>query len=441
MTRPARRWHAGSAESGDRIAIVAGLRTPFARQGTAFKHLSAVELGQIVVRELVARSDVDPKEISLLVYGQAIPSPRAPNVAREVVFGANLAEATEAFSVVRACASSLQATTSAAESLLTGAHDVAIVGGVDSASDVPVTVSRALATALVDVQKARSLPDKLRSIAHLSARDLLPVPPALREASTGLTMGEHAERMAKDMGISRKAQDELAHRSHQRAATAWERGVFDDEVMHVMDPGGDGRPVTQDNVVRRGGTLESYEKLAPVFDPAHGTVTAGTSSALTDGASALLLMTESRAKALGKRPLAYLKSWAYAALAPKDGLLMGPAYATPLALDRAGVTLGDLDLVEMHEAFAAQVLCNLQAFASNRFAEEKLGRSARIGEVDMDRFNVNGGSLSLGHPFGATGARLLLGLARELRRRGGALGLATACAAGGLGGSVVLEAA
>jgi acetyl-CoA acyltransferase len=441
MNVSARRWHAGSAKNGDRIAIVAGLRTPFARQGTAFKYLDAASLGQLVVRELVARSDVDPREVSLVIFGQAIPSPRAPNVAREIVFGANLPDATDAYTVVRACASSLQATTSAAESLLTGAHDVAIVGGVDSASDVPVTVSRALANALVDVQKARSLPDKIRSVAHLSARDLLPVPPALREASTGLTMGEHAERMAKDMGITRRAQDELAHRSHARATTAWERGVFDEEVMHVMDPGGDGRPVTQDNVVRRRSTLEAYEKLAPVFDPAHGTVTAGTSSALTDGASALLLMTEAKARELGKQPLAYLRAWGYAALAPKDGLLMGPAYSTPLALDRAGIQLADVDLFEMHEAFAAQVLCNLQAFASNRFAEEKLGRASRLGEVDIDRLNVNGGSLALGHPFGATGTRLLLSLARELRRRGGALGLATACAAGGLGGSIVLEAA
>lgn len=439
MTTPARRWHAGSAKDGDRIAIVHGLRTPFARQGTAFKHLTAVELGQAVVRELVARSDVDPKEISLLVYGQAIPSPRAPNVAREVVFGANLPASTEAFTVVRACASSLQATTSAAEALLAGSHDVAIVGGVDSASDVPVTVSRGLASALVDLQKARTIPDKLRSIAHLSAKDLLPVPPALREASTGLTMGEHAERMAKDMGIGRKAQDELAHRSHVRAAAAWDRGVFDDDVMHVMAAPSFDRPVTQDNVVRRSSTLESYERLAPVFDPVHGTVTAGTSSALTDGASALLLMTESKAKELGKTPLAYLRSWAYAALDPKDGLLMGPAYATPIALDRAGVSLGELDLIEMHEAFAAQVLCNVQALGSNRFAEEKLGRASRVGEVDPERLNVNGGSLALGHPFGATGARLLMMLARELRRRGGKLGLATACAAGALGGSVVLE--
>jgi acetyl-CoA acyltransferase len=436
-----RRWNAGSAEGRDRIALVAGLRTPFVRQGTAFKHLSALDLGSLVVRELVARADVDPRAISLLVYGQAVPSPRVPNIAREIVLSANLPERMDAFTVVRACASSLQATASAAEAILTGAHDLAIVGGVDSASDVPVTVSRALATALVDASRARSLADKARSFAHLSARDLLPVPPALREASTGLTMGEHAERMAKDMGISRKAQDELAHRSHVRAAAAWERGVFDDEVMRVVGPPAEDRPTVEDNVVRKRSDLEAYAKLTPVFDPAHGTVTAATSSALTDGASALLLASEAKVEELGLRPLAWIRSWGFAALSPAEGLLMGPAYATPLALDRARITLADLDLVEMHEAFAAQVLCNMQAFSSRRFAEEKLGRASRIGEIDEARLNVNGGSIALGHPFGATGARLLLGLARELRRRGGKLGLATACAAGGLGGSVVLEAA
>ncbi len=436
-----RRWNAGSADAGDRIALVAGLRTPFMRQGTAFKDLSPVDLGSLVVRELVARADVDPRALSLLVFGQAVPSPRTPNIAREIVFGASLPDTTDAFTVVRACASSLQATTSAAEAILTGAHDLAIVGGVDSASDVPVTVSRPLATALASASRARSLTDKARSFAHLSARDLLPVPPALREASTGLTMGEHAERMAKDMGISRRSQDELAHRSHVRASAAWERGVYDDEVMRVVTPPAEDRPTVRDNVVRKSGDLDAYAKLPPVFDPEHGTVTAASSSALTDGASALLLASEAKVKELGLRPIAWLRSWGYAALSPAEGLLMGPAYATPLALDRAGVTLADMDLVEMHEAFAAQVLCNIQAFTSRRFAEEKLGRATRIGEVDEARLNVNGGSIALGHPFGATGARLLLGLAHELRRRGGKLGLATACAAGGLGGSVVLEAA
>lgn len=425
-----------------RVAIVAGLRTPFAKQGSAYKHLSALELGCIVVRELLERTPIPPREIGLVVYGQALPNPAAPNIAREIVLGTGMPKSIEAFSVVRACATSFQAATSAAESILAGQHDVAIVGGADSASDVPITVSRKLASALVAAQKARSLLDKVRAFADLAPRDLLPVPPALREPSTGLTMGEHAEQMAKESGIARVDQDRLAHRSHQRAAEAWERGVFDAEVMHVLPPPAFDRPITQDNLVRRESSVESYAKLAPVFDRAHGSVTAGNSSPLTDGASALLLMSEDKAKSLGLAPLGYLRSWAYAALDPDDGLLMGPAYASPIALDRAGLRLADMDLVDMHEAFAAQVLCNTKAFASRRFAEDKLGRtSGPLGEIDEERFNVHGGSIALGHPFAATGARMMHTVLRELKRRGGQFGLATACAAGGLGASVVLEVA
>jgi acetyl-CoA acyltransferase len=425
-----------------RVAIVAGLRTPFAKQGTAYKGLSALDLGCLVVRELCERAAIDRRVVDLVVYGQAVPSPAAPNIAREIVLGAGLPKSVEAFSVVRACATSFQAATSAAESILAGQHDVAIVGGADSASDVPITVSKKLASALIDAQKARSLGDKLRAFAHLGARDFLPVPPALREPSTGLTMGEHAEKMAKEAGITRAEQDRVAHRSHVRAAAAWERGVLDAEVMHVLPPPAFDRPIAQDNLVRRDATALSYAKLPPVFDRHHGTVTAGNSSPLTDGASALLLMSEEKAKALGCAPLGYLRSWAYAALDPNDGLLMGPAYASPMALDRAGLRLADLDVVDMHEAFAAQVICNTKAFASRRFAEEKLGRtSGPLGEIDEDRFNVHGGSIALGHPFAATGARMIHTVLRELARRRGQFGLATACAAGGLGASVVLEAA
>lgn len=425
----------------ERVAIVQGLRTPFAKRCTAYRALSAVELGALVVRELVARAELDPREVGAVVYGQAVPSPAAPNVAREIVLGAGLPKGVEAFSVVRACATSFQATTSAAEAILSGQHDAAIAGGADSASDVPITVSRKLAAAFVEAQNARTFASKLRVLSRLSPRDLVPVPPALREPSTGLTMGEHAEQMAKDMGIAREEQDRFAHRSHQRAADAWERGLFDDEVMHVLPPPSFDRPVHHDNLVRREADLESYASLPPVFDRTHGSVTAGNSSPLTDGASALLLMKESKAKALGHTPLGFLRAWAYAALDPDDGLLLGPAYATPLALDRAKLCLGDMDVIDMHEAFAAQVLANEKAFASRRFAEEKLGRTEPIGEIDRERLNVHGGSIALGHPFAATGARMMHTVLRELRRRGGQFGLATTCAAGGLGAAVVLEAA
>jgi len=423
----------------ERLAIVSGLRTPFAKQASAYRNLSAQDLARLVVRELVLRSEIDPREIDLCVYGQVVPSVSAPNIAREVVLGTGLPKNIEAFSVSRACATSFQALTSSAEAILAGQATAAICGGADSSTDVPITVSRKLAGALVDASKAKTLADKLRIFSKLSPRDLIPVAPAIKEPTTGLSMGESAEKMAREGGISRAAQDAFAHRSHSRASAAWKSGLFADEVMHVVPGPSFDKPISEDNLVRHDSEIASYEKLKPAFDRKFGTVTAGNSSALTDGASALLVMSESKAKALGYTPLGYLRSWAYAALDPAGWMLMGPSYASPLALDRAGLTLKDIDLVDMHEAFASQILCNVQAFGSRRFAEEKLGRSAAIGEIDDSRFNVHGGSLALGHPFAATGARMVITVLRELKRRGGKFGLATACAAGGLGAALVLE--
>lgn len=429
----------GSHAKPERIAIVAGLRTPFAKQGSVFGDLSALDLGKIVTSELLARAELDPKEIGLVVFGQVVPSIAAPNIAREVVLGTGMPKSIEAFSVSRACATSFQAMTSAAEAILAGQHAVAIAGGADSTSDVPITVSKKLAHALVEANKAKTLPEKIRAFTKLTPRDFLPVPPALKEPTTGLSMGESAEKMAKEAGIRRDDQDAFAHRSHARAAKAWESGVFANEVMHVLPPPAFDTPFSNDNVVRNDSSIESYAKLKPVFDRKYGTVTAGNSSPLTDGAAALLLMKESKAKALGYQPLGYLKAWAYAALDPAGWMLMGPSYATPIALDRAGLSLKDMDVVDMHEAFAAQVLCNVKAFGSKQFAEEKLGRSKAIGEIDDAKFNVHGGSIAIGHPFAATGARMVTTVLNELKRSGGKYGLATACAAGGLGAAVVLE--
>ncbi len=431
----------GGKQSGDRIAIVAGLRTPFARSGSAYKGMSALDLGRGVVSEIVRCSELDPNEIGMCIYGQVVPSLSAPNIAREIVLGTNLPKDIEAFSVSRACATSFQSMTSAAEAMLAGQHDVAVTGGADSASDVPIAVSKKLAGVLVDAQKAKTLGDKLRVFSKLSPRDFIPVPPALKEPTTGLTMGESAEKMAREAGISRADQDAFADRSHKRAAAAWKNGLFEREVMHVLPPPKFENAVAKDNNVREDSTVDAYAKLKPAFDRKYGTVTAGNSSPLTDGASALILMTEKKAKELGYKPIGFLRSWAYAALDPGGWMLMGPSYATPIALDRAGLKLKDMDLVDMHEAFAAQILCNKQAFSSKKFAEEKLGRSEAIGEIDESTFNVHGGSISIGHPFAATGARMVTTVLHELKRRGGQFGLATACAAGGLGAAVVLEAA
>ncbi|RMG18145.1 MAG: acetyl-CoA C-acyltransferase FadI [Planctomycetota bacterium] len=427
--------------SGRRAAIVAGLRTPFVKMGTSYRDLSARELGALVVRELVERSGIDPRWIQQVVYGQVVPTVSAPNIAREVVFGANLPRSIEAYSVSRACATSYQSTANVVDAIQQGLVDCAISGGADSASDVPITVSKRLQKALVALSNARSAGAKLRAFRGLSPKDLLPEPPALTEPSTGLTMGESAEKMAKENRIGREEQDAFAHRSHVRAAAAWREGRFDGEVMPVYVPPRYEVAVTRDGTVRDDSQLDKYASLRPAFDRRWGTITAGNSSPLTDGASALLLMSEERARAEGLEILGVVRSYAFAALDPRGQMLMGPSYATPIALERAGVSLSDLDLIDMHEAFAAQVLSNLQAFASKEFAARELGRSEPIGEVDMDRFNVNGGSIALGHPFAATGARQITQTLQELKRRGGGLALCTACAAGGLGAAMVLEAA
>jgi acetyl-CoA acyltransferase len=423
-----------------RVAIVAGLRTPFAKQGTAYSRLSALDLGRMVVAELIERAGIPKNEVQALVYGQVVPSLGAPNIAREIVLGVGLPRTVDAYSVSRACATSYQSTISLAQAIQDGSIDVGIAGGADSASDVPMTVSRRLSEALVRASKARSLPDRVRAFAGLGLGDLAPVPPALKEPSTGLTMGESAEKMAKLNGISREKQDEFAHGSHVRAARAWAEGRFADEVMTAYVPP-KYEAFREDNLVRKDSELEAYAKLKPVFDRQHGSVTAGNSSPLTDGASALLMMSEEKAASIGLSVLGFVKSHAFCAVDPFDQLLIGPAYATPMALDRADLKLKHMDLVDMHEAFAAQVLSNTQALESDKFAREKLGRDRKVGIIDWERFNVNGGSIALGHPFAATGARQITQTLRELKRRGGQYALCTACAAGGLGAAIVLEAA
>ncbi|WP_445768103.1 acetyl-CoA C-acyltransferase FadI [Rheinheimera sp.] len=427
-----------STRQGDRIAIVAGLRTPFAKQATEFHGVSALDLGKLVVNELLIRSELDAKLVEQLVYGQVVQMPEAPNIAREIVLGTGMNVQTDAFSVSRACATSFQSVVSVAESMLAGISHIAIAGGADSSSVLPIGVSKKLARALVDVNKARTFGQKLAIFRRLGLKDLLPVPPAVAEYSTGLSMGDTAEQMAKSHGISRADQDALAHRSHTLAAQAWQNGLMQQEVMTAhVEPYA--RFLEMDNNIRQDSKLESYAKLKPVFDRAHGTVTAANATPLTDGASAVLMMTESRAKALGYTPLGYIRSYAFAAIDVYDDMLMGPSYATPIALDRAGLTLDDLTLIEMHEAFAAQALANMKMFASKKFAADKLGRANAIGEIDMAKFNVQGGSLAYGHPFAATGTRLIVQTLNELKRRGGGIGLTTACAAGGLGAAMIVE--
>lgn len=427
-----------TTRQGDRIAIVRGLRTPFAKQATEFHGVSALELGKLVVNELLIRSELSPKLIDQLVFGQVVQMPEAPNIAREIVLGTGMNVHTDAFSVTRACATSFQSVVSVAESMMAGVTEIAIAGGADSSSVLPIGVSKKLGRALVDLNKAKTFGQKLAIFRRLGLKDLLPVPPAVAEYTTGLSMGDTAEQMAKTHGISRADQDALAHRSHSLAAQAWKDGLLKDEVMTAhIEPYKTFLEI--DNNIRMDSKLESYSKLKPVFDRQFGSVTAATSTPLTDGASAVLMMTESRAKAMGYEVLGYIRSYAFSAIDVWEDMLMGPSYATPIALDRAGLKLSDLTLIEMHEAFAAQALANMKMFGSKTFAEQKLGRAEAIGEIDMAKFNVIGGSLAYGHPFAATGTRLITQTLNELKRRGGGIGLTTACAAGGLGAAMIVE--
>jgi len=427
-----------TTSNGRRVAIVAGLRTPFTKSGTTFRALTAQELGKLVVAELVQRTSLDPNDVDTLVFGTVVPSVLAPNIAREVSLLPLLPKGIPAVTVSRACASANQAITDAADQILLGHADVAIAGGAESLSNVPILHSRGFADAVVAASRAKSAAKRLGALARIRPRDLVPVTPAIAEPSTGETMGQSAEKMAKLNHISREEQDQFALRSHRLAAAGTLDGRLTSEMMAVYVPPKFDTISTTDNGIRSDTTHDQMQALKPVFDRRYGSVTAGNSSPLTDGAAAVLLMSEEAARAAGYAPLAFIKSYAYAALDPGEQLLMGPVLATPVALDRAGLTLKEIDLVEMHEAFAAQVLSNLQGFESREWAQ-RAGYLHPIGEVDRARLNVMGGSIAIGHPFGATGARITMTLINELRRRGGQFGLMTVCAAGGMGFAMVLE--
>ena len=426
-------------QNGRRVAIVAGCRTPFAKSGTVFKDLSAVELARLATRELLARTEIAPTDVDQVIFGQVVPSVLAPNVAREVSLLPQLPKTIPAYSLNRACASSNQTVAAAHDQIVLGQADVVIAGGTESLSDIPILHSKRFAELLVQASRAKTLGRRLGTLARTRLRDLVPVTPAIAEPSTGETMGQSAEKMAKENGIAREAQDAFALRSHRLAAAGTADGRLTAEIVPVFVPPAFEPAVTSDNGVRADSTLEQLAALRPVFDRRYGSVTAANASPLTDGASAVLVMSEEKARALGYAPLAYVRSYAVAAVDPGAQLLMGPAFAVPKALDRAGITWRELGLVEMHEAFAAQVLSNIQAFESDIWAREHLGRDQRVGEVDRDTLNVMGGSIAIGHPFGATGGRITTTLANEMRRRDVQFGLISVCAQGGMGFAMVLE--
>ncbi len=418
-----------------RVVIVGGARTPFTRAFAEFMQLDAIALGVGAVGGMLERTRVPRDAIDAITWGGVILPSHAPNVAREIVLDVKLDPRVEAHTVTRACASGLQAITDAAAMIERGDADVVIAGGGDSTSNAAVQMPAGFVHKVGPVvMRGKSGPmDYLKLLGSLSIkRDLVPQQPRIAERSTGEVMGEAADKMATRNGISREDQDAFAVESHHRAARAIAAGRFSDEIVALCS-------VSADTIVRADTSVEKLATLRPAFRKDGGTVTAGNASALTDGAACVLLMTEERANALGLKPLAAIRSWAYVGVDPADQLLMGPAIAIPRALQRAGLSLAQVDRVDMHEAFAAQVLSVVKMLESDAFGQQRLGLPGAVGKVDPAKLNVHGGSLALGHPFGATGARMALTMANELARTDARTAVLGICAAGGVGAAAVLE--
>lgn len=421
-----------------RAVVVAGARTPFVRAFTDFTRMDSIALADAAVAGLLERTGVAKDAVQAIVWGGVILPSAAPNIAREIALDLGFDAGCEGHTVTRACASGLQAVTTAAAAIERGEYDVMIAGGSDSTSNAEIKLPQHVVHAAAPLALGKaSAKDYLAAVRQLAPfTDILPARPKIAERTTGEVMGESAEKMAGIHGVGRAEQDEFAVRSHQRAAAAIASGRFDDEVVPVTTP--DGRTVSRDGLVRGDTSVEKLARLKPVF-AADGTVTAGNASPLTDGAAAVLLMSEEKARELGLTPLAAFRSWSYVSVDPADQVLIGPAISMPRALDKAGLTLDEVDLVDIHEAFAAQTLSVLAALASDEWAKTRLDRDSAVGVVDPAKVNVHGGSVSLGHPFGATGARMVTTMANELARTGANTALLGICAAGGIGASAVLE--
>jgi len=421
--------------------IVAAARTPFCRAGSGLARAPASLLGATAAREAVLRAGVRADQIDQIVYGTVSPPVGAPNVARELGLEAGFPTDIPAYTISRACISANQAITSAAENIALGHSEVALAGGVETLSDVPILFGRKFRDALVEAaMRAKTPAAKLRAFRKVRPKDLAPVPPAIAEPSTGKTMGQAAEKMAKAFGIKRADQDRFAVNSHARACKAWQEGKLARHIAPVAVPRGrDVEIVDRDNHQRDDSTMERLSKLRPVFDKKLGSITAGNSSALTDGASAVVLAAEERAKAEGWPILGTLHAYKYTAVDPFEHLLMGPVSAVAGVLDQAGMTLADVGVIEMHEAFAAQVLANIHGLASASYCKDKLGRDKPVGEIDPANVNLWGGSISLGHPFGATGGRLVMTCLDRMQEEDARFGLISSCAAGAMGCAIILE--
>ncbi|PKL38313.1 MAG: acetyl-CoA C-acyltransferase [Spirochaetae bacterium HGW-Spirochaetae-1] len=426
----------------ERVAVIDGCRTPFLRSGTGYRSLMGWEIGRYAVKGLMAKTGVSAREINHVIMGCVATDIRTTNVAREIALGAGLPETIPAHTCTVACISANMAVTNGADLIATGYADAVIAGGVETFSDPDIKVSKKYREFILDMtmfKRPKTLAGKMKLLRRMKFMDfIVPEKPALGEYSTGLIMGENADRLARRLGITRREQDEFAELSHQRAVVAWGKGVFDREVVPVVLPG-QSAAITADNGPREETRVENIGKLKGAFDRKYGTVTAANSSFLTDGASAVLLMRESRARELGLKPKAYIRSFAYSGQNVLEELLLGPVFSMVPALKKAGLAFADLGVLEIHEAFSAQMLAVMKCIGSKEFARDKFNLPDRIGEVDQDRLNLYGGSLSIGHPFGATGGRLITTCCNRMIDEGKQFGLVAGCAAGAIGSAIILE--
>jgi len=419
------------------IVLVDGVRTPFLPSGTQFKDMLAYELAREALLGLVKKTEVPLSAVDHIIMGTVIQEAKTSNIAREASLAAGFGNKIPAHTCTLACISSNVAITDGIGQILSGQSEVVIAGGVETMSDVPIRYNRAVRKQLLGMNKAKSAGAKIGVLGKIiGANPFMPELPAVAEFSTGETMGHSADRLAAAFKVTRQEQDEFALRSHTLADKATKAGQLSD-VLSVNVPGKK-EPVSHDLGVRVA-PMEKLAKLKAAFIKPHGTITAANASYLTDGASACLIMTEEKAKELGLKPKAYLRNFTYVANDPKDQLLLGPAYATPKVLESSGLSVKDIDVFEFHEAFAGQILSNLKALDSDWFCQTHMGRKGKVGELPMEKFNLWGGSLSLGHPFGATGVRLATTAANRLHAEGGKYALVAACAAGGHGHGMLIE--
>ncbi len=421
-----------------KVVLIDGCRTPFLRSGTDYKDMMSYQLGQIAISGLLERNELDPNVISRVMMGTTVHNIKTHNVAREAALTAGVSYVTPCHTVSQACISANQAITSGYDQIQTGQADVVIAGGTDCVSDIPIQFNKAMRKKLFNAQKLKTVKDKIQWALSLKPKDFVPEQPSITEFITNRTMGEDCDIMASRYGISREAQDDYALRSHQLAAKATEEGKLADEIVPAeITPSF--KKVYEDNGIRGDTTKEKLQQLKPAFYKKHGTLTPANSSFLTDGGSATLIMTANRARQLNVTPKAVIHSFAYSGQDPEEELLLGPTYATSKVLAKSGLTLDDIDVFELHEAFAAQILTNLQCMASDQFAKDRLGRDKALGEIPMEKLNKWGGSLSLGHPFGATGARITTTAANRLHAEDGKYALVAACAGGAHGHAMILE--